>query len=195
MRVCKSVGGSEGGVWASIHSGGSPDSATLPVIERPEEDHAIDHRGSNRRRRRRGGGAVTLAVVERRDRCLSKLGLTLAEGRALLAEAQAALVSQQVDGWMSGETNCRRCGAALSHKDSRTVVVRTVFGNVAVTSPRLWSCCCRAAPGAPRRFHESAVQSAARARHTRTGVPPGQMGRLFSLQAGHGAAQGEIGRA
>lgn len=96
-------------------------------------------------------GAVTLAVVERRDRSLSKLGLTLAEGRALLAEAQAALVSQQVDGWISGETNCRRCGSALSHKDSRTVLVRTVFGNVTVTSPRLWSCSCRAAPGAPRR--------------------------------------------
>lgn len=53
-------------------------------------------------------GAVTLAVVERCDGSLSKLGLTLAEGRTLLAAAQAALVSQQVDGWISGETNCRR---------------------------------------------------------------------------------------
>ena len=97
------------------------------------------------------GGAVTLAVVERRDRSLFKLGLTLAEGRALLAEAQAALVSQQVDGWVLGETNCRRCGAALRHKGSRTALVRTVFGNVTVTSPRVWSCSCRAAPGAPRR--------------------------------------------
>lgn len=67
-------------------------------------------------------GAVTLAVVVRHDRSLSKLGLTLAEGRALLVEAQAALVSQQVDGWISGETNCRRCGAALSHRGSRTAL-------------------------------------------------------------------------
>jgi hypothetical protein len=95
-------------------------------------------------------GAVTLAVLERRDRSLSKLGLTLAEGRALLARAQDFLVSQQVDGWMSGETSCRRCGAALSHKDSRSIVVRTVYGNVAVRSPRLWSCPCRAAPGTAR---------------------------------------------
>ena len=55
-------------------------------------------------------GAVTLAVLERRDRSLSKLGLTLAEGRGLLARAQDVLVSQQVDAWMSGETHCRRCG-------------------------------------------------------------------------------------
>ncbi|MDM0117814.1 hypothetical protein QTI66_37600 [Variovorax sp. J22R133] len=61
-------------------------------------------------------GAVTLAVLERRDRSLSRLGLTLAEGRALLARAQNALVSQQVDAWLAGEMYCRRCGAALSHK-------------------------------------------------------------------------------
>ena len=71
-------------------------------------------------------GAVTLAVLEhRRDRSLAKLGLTLAEGRALLARAQDVVVSQQVDEWMSGETNCRRCGTLLSHKDSRSIVVRT----------------------------------------------------------------------
>ncbi|MEJ8827012.1 hypothetical protein WKW80_34290 [Variovorax humicola] len=82
-------------------------------------------------------GAVTLAVLERRDRNLSKLGLTLAEGRALLARAQDVLVliSQQIDGWMSGETNCRRCGMALSDKDTRSIVMRTVYGNVAVRSP------------------------------------------------------------
>ena len=96
-------------------------------------------------------GAVTLAVVERRDCSLSILGLTLAEGRALLAQAQRALVSQQVAGWMSSQTNCRLCSAALSHKDSRTLVMRTVYGKVAVKSPRLWSCSCQAAPGTPRR--------------------------------------------
>ena len=93
---------------------------------------------------------VTLAVVERRDRSLSELGLTLEEGRALLAQAQTVLVSQQVGGWTSSEMNCRRCGAPLSHKDSRTVVVRTVYGKVAVKSPRLWSCGCRVAPGTRR---------------------------------------------
>ena len=96
-------------------------------------------------------GAVTLAVVERRKGSLAELGLTLAEGRDLLAQAQSALVSQQVGGWMTGQTDCRRCGSALSHKDSRSIVLRTVFGKVEVSSPRLWTCGCGTKRGAPRR--------------------------------------------
>ena len=96
-------------------------------------------------------GKTVVAVVERRDRSLSQLGLTLAEGRSLLAEVQSALVSQQVAGWVSGETDCRRCGLALCHKDSRSIVLRTVFGKVTMKSPRLWSCACQKAPQAPRR--------------------------------------------
>ena len=96
-------------------------------------------------------GAMTLAVIERRGRSLVDLGMTLAEGRALLAQAQAALVSRHVGAWMSERKHCHRCGRALSHKDSRFVVLRTVFGKVKVASPRLWSCSCSIKPGAPRR--------------------------------------------
>ena len=53
---------------------------------------------------------TVLAVVERRDRSLSQLGLTLAEGRSLLAEVQSALVSPQVAGWVSGETTAVAAG-------------------------------------------------------------------------------------
>jgi hypothetical protein len=90
--------------------------------------------------------AVVLAVIERPDRDLSQLGLTLAEGRSLLAEAQRALVSQQVDAWLAGQMHCRFCAAALQHKESRARVVRTVYGKVTVSSPRLWSCPCHGAP-------------------------------------------------
>ena len=41
-------------------------------------------------------GDGVLAVVERRDCSLAQLGLTLAEGRSLLAKVQAELVSKQV---------------------------------------------------------------------------------------------------
>jgi hypothetical protein len=72
-------------------------------------------------------GDGVLAVVERRDCSLAQLGLTLAEGRSLLAKVQAELVSKQVEWWLSGQTHCRRCGAALNHKDSRSTVLRTVY--------------------------------------------------------------------
>jgi hypothetical protein len=95
-------------------------------------------------------GSTIVATVDRPDKDLSKLGLTLAEGRSLLAEVQSALVSQQVSSWLSANSHCRRCGSALSHKDSRSIVVRTVFGKMALTSPRLLSCACETAPGADR---------------------------------------------
>jgi hypothetical protein len=69
----------------------------------------------------------------------------------LLAKVQAELVSKQVEWWLSGQTHCRRCGAALSHKDSRSTVPRTVYGKVTVKSARLWSCACRRTARTPRR--------------------------------------------
>ena len=57
-----------------------------------------------------------LAVIERPDCCLAEPGLTLAEGRSLLAKVQAELISKQVQWWLSGHTHCRSCGAALNYK-------------------------------------------------------------------------------
>jgi hypothetical protein len=88
-------------------------------------------------------GDGVLAVVERPDLSLAELGLTLAEGRSLLAKVQTELISQQVQRWLAGQTHCENCGAALRHKDSRSTVLRTVYGKVTVKSPRLWSCACQ----------------------------------------------------
>jgi hypothetical protein len=98
-----------------------------------------------------GTEATTVAVVERKDRSVADLGLTLAEGRALLAEVQSLLVSEQTAGWMERQLACDRCGSMLAHKDARSIVVRTVFGKVDVPSPRLWACSCAAKQGQPRR--------------------------------------------
>lgn len=72
-----------------------------------------------------------LAVIELPDCSLADIGLTLAEGRSLLVKAQAELDSMQVEGWLSGQTHCQRCGDSLSHKDHRSTIVRTVYGKVA----------------------------------------------------------------
>jgi hypothetical protein len=92
-----------------------------------------------------------IAVVERQGRSLAGLGLTLAEGRALLGEVQSVLVSHQSAGSMAGQLTGCRCGAVLAHKDSRSIVMRTVFGKVEIPSPRLWTCNCGAKRGEPRR--------------------------------------------
>jgi hypothetical protein len=85
------------------------------------------------------------------DRSVADLGLTLTEGRVLLAEVQSLLVSQQTADWMAGQLACCRCGSVLAHKDSRSIVLRTVFGKVVVPSPRLWECSCADKPCEPRR--------------------------------------------
>lgn len=53
-------------------------------------------------------GDGVLAVVERPDCSLAELGLTLAEGRSLLAKVQAELISKQVQWWLSGQTAWHR---------------------------------------------------------------------------------------
>ncbi|BCG05653.1 hypothetical protein PPGU19_102210 (plasmid) [Paraburkholderia sp. PGU19] len=88
-------------------------------------------------------GDGVLAVVERPDCSIAELGLSLAEGRSLLAKVQIELVSKQVRRWLAGQTHCESCGAALRHKDSRSTVLRTVYGKVTLKSPRLWSCACQ----------------------------------------------------
>ncbi|MFM0669094.1 ISKra4 family transposase [Paraburkholderia sediminicola] len=95
-------------------------------------------------------GDGVLGVIERSDGGLAELGLTLAEGRSLLAKVQADLISKQVQSWLSGQTHCRSCGAALNHKDSRSTVLRTVYGKVTVKSPRLWSCACQRTARTPQ---------------------------------------------
>jgi hypothetical protein len=58
-------------------------------------------------------GATIVAVVERKDRSVADLGLTLAEGRALHAEVQSLPVSEQTAAWMESQLACHRCGSML----------------------------------------------------------------------------------
>jgi hypothetical protein len=56
---------------------------------------------------------TVLAVLERADQSVVELGLSLAEGRALLAAAQSALATRQAASSISGQMSCCRCGAVL----------------------------------------------------------------------------------
>jgi hypothetical protein len=107
-------------------------------------------------------GEGVLAVVERRNCGLDQLGLTLAEGRSLLAKVQAELISKQVQWWLSGQSHCRLCGAPLRHKDTRSTVLRTVYSKVVLKSPRLWSCICEQTARTPQRVVHSFSKSLTR---------------------------------
>jgi hypothetical protein len=85
---------------------------------------------------------ILLGEIERPDLELdpATLGLTLAEGRCLLRDAQQALVTQQVARWLQRQSMCDCCGSPYAHKDQRTVTYRSIFGRLALLSPRWFEC-------------------------------------------------------
>jgi len=70
------------------------------------------------------------------------VGLQLQEAKDLLAAVQDTVVEHQVRTALSAQAGCLDCGHPFRHKDSRRIVVRTLFGVLHLDSPRWWSCPC-----------------------------------------------------
>ena len=70
------------------------------------------------------------------------VGLQLQEAKDLLAAVQDTVVEHQVNTALSTQIACPDCGIPRRHKDSRRIVVRTLFGTLRLDSPRWWSCPC-----------------------------------------------------
>ena len=68
---------------------------------------------------------------------LASLGLTLAEGKRLLAGVQREIVAAQARLHAVRRPACRRCGGACRIKDYRQHGIATLFGQVTVRLPRL----------------------------------------------------------
>src|SRR5215213_11089784 len=67
---------------------------------------------------------------------LAGLGLTLADGKQLLAGVQREIVAAQARSHAARRPECRGCGAACRVKDHRQHAIATLFGQVAVRLPR-----------------------------------------------------------
>ncbi len=89
-------------------------------------------------------------AVHRESLTGDTLGLQLAEAKDLLAAVQDALVAHQVSAALSAQVACPDCGIPRRHKDSRPIVMRTLFGTLSPDSPRWWHCPC--SPRAARTF-------------------------------------------
>lgn len=76
------------------------------------------------------------------------VGLQLQEAKDLLTAVQDTLVEHQVSTALSAQIRCPNCGNPRRHKDSRRIVVRTLFGVLRLDSPRWWSCPRTPRPGA-----------------------------------------------
>src|SRR5215210_8969166 len=70
------------------------------------------------------------------------LGLSLEEGKAVLAAVQRHLVTAQVDEHCRSRRRCDRCGAQRPLKDRRPRRLISLFGVVEVRAPRFDPCRC-----------------------------------------------------
>lgn len=91
-----------------------------------------------------------LACLERIDLTPTTLGLTLAEGKALLKALQEVVVEQQMTAYLATQGPRAHCGTPQRRKGYHTTQVRTVFGTILVHSLRFHHCPCQ--PHAAKTF-------------------------------------------
>jgi hypothetical protein len=70
------------------------------------------------------------------------VGLTLAEGKLVLAGLQHHLVQAQTEDHCCRRGRCQRCGALRPIKDKRSRRLFSLFGTVNVSAPRFEPCRC-----------------------------------------------------
>ena len=84
-----------------------------------------------------------IACLEWTDLKPETLGLTLAEGKMILNDVQQIVVERQASSSLLLRRACPDCGEPRRTKCNHTLVVRTVFGQIRVQSPRLYNRACR----------------------------------------------------
>jgi hypothetical protein len=87
-----------------------------------------------------------VSKIERSSLQPENLGLSIAESKTLLQNIQSTLVERQVAEYLAQNSSCLHCEKKLLHKDKRTIVYRTVFGKLNLSSQRLFHCACQAQP-------------------------------------------------
>ena len=81
---------------------------------------------------------------------LASLGLSMAEGKTILAEIQSQMVAVQVEQYGQARCRCVKCGRKLRNKGRYRSTFRSVYGNVPVQIRRGKACPgCGENPAAP----------------------------------------------
>lgn len=87
-----------------------------------------------------------VGCLHRGDLTPASLGLHLAEGKELLAAIQKQLVQHQVEAFNKESKHCSLCGKSRGRKDTKQLVMRTIFGKLRLPSPRYYTCKCQPQP-------------------------------------------------
>ncbi len=84
-----------------------------------------------------------VAQIDRDTLSVDTLGLHLEEAKDLLQKVQAVLIDEQVRTCLAEQVACPDCGRPRAHKDTKTIVTRTLFGTLHLRSPRWHQCSCQ----------------------------------------------------
>jgi hypothetical protein len=74
------------------------------------------------------------------DLAAGSLGLSIEEGKAIMASVQRHIVEQQCALYVLFRRHCQGCGGTRPIKDNSTRTIQTVYGAITVESPRLYPC-------------------------------------------------------
>ena len=84
-----------------------------------------------------------VATIERIEKFSpATVGLTISEGKAILAGLQKQMVTAQVQHHGASIHSCPRCGKAFRTKGYYQSTLRSVYGNVGMRIRRLRGCSC-----------------------------------------------------
>jgi hypothetical protein len=93
------------------------------------------------------GPLQDVSAFEKKTERPEDLGLSIAEGKALIATVQQRVAEAQIALWMERHRCCEACGARRHSKGSYPVIFMTLYGDVRLSSPRLHRCPCQSADG------------------------------------------------
>lgn len=84
-----------------------------------------------------------ISCLCRGDLLPETMGITLDEGKNLLANMQAAMVKHQAQEYVDRQRRCPTCGKRRGAKGHHEIVWRSLFGKLCLKSPRLYKCACQ----------------------------------------------------
>jgi hypothetical protein len=102
-----------------------------------------------------GEQRCSVVEIERAELALETLGMSLAEGKAILHGVQDFMAGQEVMEDLKRKRACPTCDRRYQSKDAGTHTIKTVFGAVEVPNPSWERCRCQSE--GPRTFRPAAT--------------------------------------
>src|SRR5680860_452764 len=74
---------------------------------------------------------------------LEDIGLSLAESKSILKALQEKITEHQCDDFVESNRACGACDKIYRKKGNYPIVLRTLFGDLSISSPRFYTCGCK----------------------------------------------------